>query len=61
MTKVILIFKTPDRAKHSTQTFTVASWEVHTFKFLKLVFSDGSLQFYNLVDLFSFQIVPVVE
>lgn len=60
MTKVTLIFKTPDRAKHSSQVFTVQSWEVHnTYHFIKLVFEDGSLFFFNLSDLFSFQIAPI--
>lgn len=60
MTKVTLIFKTPDRGKHSSQSFTVASWEVHTsYQFIKLVFADGSLQFFNLTDIFSFQVNPL--
>lgn len=62
MTKVTLIFKTPDRSKHSSQTFTVKFWEVHSsYNFLRLVFDDDSQFFFNLADLFSFQVAPIVE
>lgn len=56
--KVTIIFKSQerDKTKHGSQQFDVKFWEVHTYNFLRLVCEDESQFFFNLEDVFSFQV-----
>ena len=53
---VNIIFKGNNGASHTGQAFEITSWEVHTYNFLELVFVDGTVQMFNMNDIFSFQI-----
>jgi hypothetical protein len=53
--KVTIVFKNSTKNVHTGQDFDVARWEVHnTYNFLELVNADGSIQQFNLDDVFSF-------